>query len=114
MRVRYLLALPLIAFAITLGIVMGERLSREAMIVIIGVVAGIAASVPTSLLTVWIVARQHQPPIATSPPAPHPPPTQEPRIIVVQTPSPASTIPLYADPQRERHFNVIGGADELT
>lgn len=115
MRARYLLLLPLIAFAITLGMVIGERLSREAMIVILGVVAGIAASIPTSLLTAWMVARRTGPPAITPTPAPYPPPAQEPRIIVVQSPppAPAASVPLYAEPHRERQFNVIGGADEL-
>lgn len=115
MRARYLILLPLMAFAITLGIVIGERLSREAMIVILGVVAGIATSIPTSLFTVWMVARRAGPPTVTPTPAPHPPLAQEPRIIVVQTPppAPAATVPLYAEPHRERQFNVIGGADEL-
>ena len=120
MPARYVLALPLVAFAITLGIVIGQRLSHEAMIVIVGVVAGIAASIPTSLLTTWIAARRSTPPVQAVPPTPRPAAPEEPHVIVVQTSPPSSAshaaqVPLYTEPARApRQFNVIGGADDLS
>lgn len=123
MRARLLILLPLVAFAITLGIVIGERLSQEAMIVIIGVVAGIAASIPTSLLTVWLVVRRTAaiPTAGATAPtiSPRTSPTEEPRIIVVQAPAgPSATTPpsasLYPEMAREpRRFNIIGDPDPL-
>jgi hypothetical protein len=116
MRTRYLLVLPLSVFAITLGIVVGERMSHEAMIVVIGVVAGIAASLPTSLLTVWLVSRRQTPPVATPTPAPRPAPAEEPRIIVVQAPAAApnsTATSTYPDLAHEpRYFNIIGDPDQ--
>ncbi len=117
MRAGYLIVLPLIAFAITLGIVIGERLSQETMIVIVGVVAGIAASIPTSLLTAWMVARKQMPSVSAQTPVARPAPPEEPRIIVVHAPpaQPVAHVPIYAESQREqRQFNVIGGVDELS
>ena len=116
MRARYLVLLPLIAFAITLGIIIGERLSQAAMIVVIGVVAGIAASLPTSLLTAWLVARKTMPTSAASAPLPAPPrapSSEEPRILVVHAPAmPAAPATLYPEMAREpRRFNIIGDPD---
>lgn len=115
MRARQLLILPLSAFAITLGIVIGERLSTEAMIVVIGVVAGVAASIPTSLVTVWLVSRRQWPAASTPTPAPRPAPAEEPRIIVVQTPPAppvATAVPIYSEhTSTPRHFNIIGDPD---
>ena len=117
MPTRYLVLLPLSAFAITLGIVIGERLSQEAMIVVIGVVAGIAASIPTSWLTAWLVARKTMPTSAASAPIPAPPrtpPSEEPRIIGVHAPAlPSAPSALYPEMAREpRRFNIIGDPDQ--
>jgi len=69
-----------LAFAVTLAVVIGQRLSAEAMSVMVGVVAGVAASIPTSLIVVWFATRT----LTMSRPAPPlaPQPT-EPRILVV-------------------------------
>jgi hypothetical protein len=47
-----------LAFAITLAVVIGWRVSTDALAVIIGVILGIAASVPTTLLIMFILTRQ--------------------------------------------------------
>jgi hypothetical protein len=119
MRARLLLLFPLTAFAITLGIVVGQRLSQEAMVVLVGVVAGVAASIPTSLLTIWLVTRSQMPNVTVSAPMPQPAPPAEPRVIVVQSPPaasphPASAFPTspFPEPIRERQFNIIGGAED--
>ena len=49
---RRLLALSIIAAGVTLAIVIGQRMSTDAMAVVVGVVFGVAASIPTSLLIV--------------------------------------------------------------
>ena len=48
------------AFAVSLAVVIGYRMSAEAMAVVVGVVCGVVASVPTSLLLVWALARRGQ------------------------------------------------------
>lgn len=57
MKTRYIWLIVLVAFAVTLAVVVGQRLSSEAMAVIVGVVAGVAASIPTSLIVVWVATR---------------------------------------------------------
>jgi hypothetical protein len=88
-----------LAFVVTLAIVVGRRLSAEAMAVVIGVIAGVAASIPTSLIVVWVTSRAHlshaQPVImrtaaqpANEPsPAPRGPEPREPRIVVMAPPA---------------------------
>jgi hypothetical protein len=55
---RALLYLCLLAFVITLAVIIGWRLADQAIAVIIGVLAGVAASVPTSLAVVWLVLQR--------------------------------------------------------
>ena len=125
MSYRTFLYLCLLAFVVTLALIIGWRLSDQAMAVIIGVVAGVAASVPTSLAVVWI-ALEHRAGAArvisstAAPPAP-------PQVIVVHaappaSPSPASQrsltlLPAYAAPEPTalngmpigpRQFTIMG------
>ena len=99
----------LLAFVVALAIVIGWRLSDQAMTVIIGVVAGVAASIPTSLIVVWAATRMRQPVAAMARPAPAAPPepplTPEPRVIIVQS-SPAMTAGLGAA-QAERSLTAL-------
>lgn len=54
---RRILGLAVIAFTVSVGVVVGNRLSAEAMAVVIGVVCGVFAGVPTAVLLL-IVARR--------------------------------------------------------
>jgi len=47
-----------LAFAATLALVVGNRMSAEAMAVVMGVVCGVAAAIPMSLLILLILSRQ--------------------------------------------------------
>lgn len=74
--------LPLmLGFGITLALVIGRRMSTEAMAVVIGVAVGVAASVPTSLLLVALLRRER------ASWRPEPPPTYQqlpqPPVIVL-------------------------------
>lgn len=112
-----------LVFAVSLAVVIGQRLSDEAMAVVVGVVAGVAASIPTSLIVVWFASRS----LVTARPAPTAPPP-EPRVVVMTPPPqaayanpagfgmpmPAGT--MYAPAQAllvPRQFNVIGGAEVM-
>lgn len=53
---RLLLVLALV-FGITLAVVVGNRMSAEAMAVVVGIVCGVAAGIPTSLLLVLVMGR---------------------------------------------------------
>jgi len=48
------------AFAVALAVVIGSRMSADAMAVLVGVACGIGASVPTCLLLVWVLVRRGQ------------------------------------------------------
>ncbi|MBL8057353.1 MAG: hypothetical protein JNK29_11670 [Anaerolineales bacterium] len=132
MKARLMWLLIGLAFAVTLAVVIGQRLSAEAMAVMVGVVAGVAASIPTSLIVVWFASRT----LLVARPAPAaPPPAPEPRVVVMPQPAPAAyqslagyapamygqplplTMPGGAMPAAgpaypaPRQFNVIGGAE---
>jgi hypothetical protein len=47
-------------FAVALAVVIGNRMSADAMAVVVGVACGIGASVPTCLLLVWALVRRAQ------------------------------------------------------
>lgn len=53
---NFLIAVVLI-FCVTLAVVIGNRMSTEAMAVVIGVVCGVAASIPMSLLILIVTSR---------------------------------------------------------
>ncbi len=48
------------AFAVALVVVIGSRMSADAMAVVVGVACGIGASVPTCLFLVWALVRRAQ------------------------------------------------------
>ncbi len=50
--------LALLAFGVTLALLIGQRMSTDAMAVVLGVAVGVAASVPTSLLLVALLRRE--------------------------------------------------------
>ena len=121
MKARVILVIFGLAFCITLAVIIGQRLSSEAMAVMVGVVAGVAASIPTSLIVLWLVMRSPRGRME----APSPPP--ETRVMMMVPPSAAydfaqtaySTSARAQAPQypalpmapEARHFTVIGGAD---
>jgi hypothetical protein len=123
MKTRYVWLMFGLAFFVTLAVIVGQRLSAEAMAVMVGVVAGVAASIPTSLIVVWFATRTTLSRHVSEAPRPSEPP--EPRIVVLAQPTPTSptgyqnfagyppaAYPAYpvqpALPPRQ--FTVIGGA----
>lgn len=76
---KRLLGLSIMAGIVTLAIIIGQRMSTDAMAVIVGVVFGVAASIPTSLLIALATrsARRHDdPPYRRADYQPTPPPPQ--------------------------------------
>lgn len=58
--VRQLGILLAVVFVVTLAIVVGKRMSAEAMAVVVGIVCGVAASIPTSVLLLLAVSRRER------------------------------------------------------
>jgi hypothetical protein len=107
-----------LAFAVTLAIVVGKKMSAEAMAVVIGVVCGILAAVPTSILLLVVLTRQdrqrQEPEEDQGRQGAYPP------VVVIQggsspalPPGPqAGYWPVQAPgPPVQREFHVVGGDD---
>jgi hypothetical protein len=106
-------------FAVALAVVVGKRMSAEAMAVVVGVVCGVAAGIPTSVLLLVVLTRrdrqrseelEHQRRQHSYPP-----------VVVIQGGSPHALPPgsqggYWSAPQpgpaSQRTFHVVGG-DEL-
>lgn len=125
MKARLIFLILGLAFVVTLAVIIGQRLSAEAMAVMVGVVAGVAASIPTSLLVVWFANRALLVSRATPEmlaPRSAPLPSEPPPIMVMAPHQNYSTRPAYAPPaapayslpaaSAARQFTVIGGAGE--
>jgi hypothetical protein len=116
---RLSLYLCLLAFVVTLALIIGWRLSDQAMAVIIGVVAGVAASVPTSLVVVWLAVQNRSAlgPVVSSTVNP-------PQVIVVHATPPAppssptqrslTVLPAYAAPQPTAYNGLAMGPRQFT
>ena len=55
---KQLIILLTVAFMVTLGVVVGMRLSSDAIAVLVGVIAGVAASIPCALLLMAVTRRR--------------------------------------------------------
>jgi hypothetical protein len=100
-----------VAFGVVLAIIIGIRLDQAALAVAVGVVCGVGASIPTSLLIVALLRRresreeQHKAKINRGR-------TVQPPVVIVAPPSvpqlhpPASWSEGYVPSQRQ--FSVIG------
>ncbi|MEE8391849.1 MAG: hypothetical protein V3S14_13780 [Anaerolineae bacterium] len=118
-RLQVFAGLTAVTFAVTLALVVGNRLSDEAIAVLTGAVCGVGAAIPTSLLVVVVSRRRDEERVQL----PAQPATQHgvyPPVVVVAPPGGQqwsgdwSTIspPLTAPMQRQ--FTVVGGAQEQT
>ena len=116
----------MLAFGVTLAVIVGQRMSTDAMAVVIGVAVGVAASVPTSLLLVALLRRERAGSWRAEPPAQPPayPQLQSPNLIVL---NPADLLgqrkePPYVPPLPEgyvqegglRRLRIVGDDDEWT
>ena len=124
---KRLIPLIMLGFGVALAIVIGQRMSTDAMAVVIGVAVGVAASVPTSLLLIALLRRERQSfrqdAARDLPHVPYPPALpQQPNVIVLdpaqfaglrnaqlQTPLPP---PEYAPDGGMRKLRVVGSDEE--
>ena len=115
MTVRKLTACMLVTlaagFSVALAVVVGMRMSAEAMAVVIGVVCGVGSSIPMSAL-ILLLTRRPQPRMRSEEPAFQP----RPPVVVVTPPAaqPQAHWPGYAPVYpaaampAPREFRVIG------
>jgi len=105
---RKVASVAVVAFVITLAVIVGTRMSTEAMAVVIGVVCGVAAGIPTSLLIVAVTNRR-------SGEREHPQLQRDyPPVVIIQ---PGQASPTYPQlpylspmppPAGTRQFRVVG------
>jgi hypothetical protein len=91
---KRLLIVLLGAFVVILAIVVGDRLSADAMAVVVGVVCGIGAAIPAMIVMLWLLGRQQQEEPPAAPAAPAPP---MPTIMIVSPPTPYGMLPYGQD-----------------
>ena len=113
-RLRIFGAALVIAFAVTLTMVVGSRLSNEALSVLAGAVCGVGVAIPTSLVILSVSRRRSAPldqPVAHSPRQPR----AYPPVVVVSPPAQQtvggwSTLPTSMAAPAPRHFTVVGAS----
>lgn len=122
---KRLVPIILLGFGVALAIVIGQRMSTDAMAVVIGVAVGVAASVPTSLLLVALLRKErasYRPDMGREPLYPPALPQQQPNVIVLdpsqfgmgknaqyQTPLPP---PEFTPDGGMRRLRVVGSEEE--
>ncbi len=112
-RIRVMAGVSMDAFAVTMAVLLGQRLSDQALAVLAGTVCGVGASIPTSLLIIWVTRRREERATHQQYPAGSYPPVvivQQPALPGVPQPRPAEFNPYAPPPQRE--FSVVGGVVE--
>jgi len=99
--------LILVTFSVTLAVVVGKRMSTDAMAVVVGIACGVAASIPTSLLIVAVATRRGE---RERERRDYPP------VVVI---NPGSSQPQYLQPpypplvsQGPRQFRIVGQEEE--
>jgi hypothetical protein len=100
-----------LGFAIAAAITIGERMNEQTVSVLAGAICGISASIPTSLLIVWLTTRRREPEHDSRPGRESYPP-----VVVVQPPphpgNNPSFRPGYMNPYPDpapRQFKIVGG-----
>jgi hypothetical protein len=115
-RLKVFAGLVVVAFAVTLGVVVGNRLSDEALAVLAGAVCGVGAAIPTSLLIVAVSRRRDEPrtqPSMQQGAYSHP---LTPPVVVVapqgrqQWPNDWNALPPSLAAPSQREFKVVGGS----
>ncbi len=115
-RLKIFAGLVVMVFAMTLAVVVGNRLSDEALAVRAGAVCGVGAAIPTSLLVVAVSRRRDEQ--RARPPTPqgvYPHPLTPPVVVVTppggrQRPSGWNGLPPSLTAPMQRHFTVVGGS----
>jgi len=111
-----LVALLVAAFVVALAVVVASRLSRDAIAVLTGVIAGVGAGIPTALLLVAVTRRREEEWAEPYDEAPR----GSPPVIVVTPGTPSQPqVPYYAPyslptgtPRYQRQFRIMGDDEE--
>ncbi len=109
---RRWIGLCVLAFSLALAAVVGQRMDAQAMAVVVGVVVGVVASLPTAALVLLATSRRGR----RRQDAPYPNAAPLPPMVVIQggtQPSlPQQPLMPAWTMTRERPFVVVGRGDE--
>ncbi len=112
-------SLLIIIFCITLAVVIGNRMSTEAMAVVIGVVCGVVASIPMSIIVLLVMGRLGRQPEATRAQGMPAYGNAYPPVVIIGAGGqgyglhqPAMPPPGYAMMPQPRQFQIIGDEAE--
>ena len=110
-RVKIFAGLVAMAFAVTLAVMVGRRLSDEALAVLAGAVCGVGAAIPTSLLIVAVSRRRDERRVQAPAPqqGPYPPVVVVAPPVGQQRPNDWNVLPPSLTAPVQRHFTVVGG-----
>ncbi len=120
---KKVLPLLMLGFGVALAVIIGQRMSTDAMAVVIGVAVGVAASVPTSLLLVALLRRERRSYREEPQQQPAYPGFQQPSFIVLdpaqlmaqrnlQQPQPVMPPPMLSQDAGMRRLRVVGAEDD--
>jgi len=104
-----------LVFIVTLAVVMGTRMSPDALAVVIGIICGVLASIPTSAMLVWVM-RSRDKQVEMQMGQMRPFGGQYPPVVVVNGQGtngygnayPTSALTAGSPPMGPRSFKVIG------
>jgi hypothetical protein len=109
-----------VAFVVTLALMVGNRLSDEALGVLAGAVCGVGAAIPTSLIVVAVTRRRDGPDSRrhlSRSPGDWPRSNPYPPVVVISPPAGQqrshqtwNALPPSLSAPMERNFTVVGGA----
>ena len=109
-RLQVLAGVTATAFAVTLAVVIGNRLSEQALAVLAGAVCGVGAAIPTSLLIVAVTRRRDEGQHLPTREQPH---NTYPPVVVIAPPGgqrwlEGGAAPTFEAPT-QRQFTIVGG-----
>lgn len=118
-RLKHIALALAVTFTVVLAVIIGKKMSTEAMAVVIGIVCGVVASIPTTaLLTLVLTRRDRQRDDERQPtrPGAYPP------VVVIQGGAPQSLAAapqagywpaLAPGPSAQRQFHIVGNEEIL-
>jgi hypothetical protein len=114
---RVVAVIVLLAFVVTLAVVVGTRLSTDALAVVVGVACGVAAGIPMSVLILAALNRRADAGFARGTAPGMPQSSSYPPVVVIQGGTPASNnvVPPYYPSSVEaapRRFRIVGGDEQ--
>ena len=114
---RRVVVIVLLAFAVTLALVVGTRMSSEALAVVVGVACGVAAGIPMSVLIVVAMNRRTDAGLARHTTASSAQSASYPPVVIIQggTPTPSNLLPPFYPSAAEaapRRFRIVGEDDD--